>query len=60
MARYIIETTDKQDRILNLKNIYNLPITSFLKSTFGFKSVEIVEAEKLDLQEIIYNMNEAQ
>lgn len=58
--KLIIELTEKQQARLQKFNIWDLPITSFLKNEFGFKSVEVVEAEKLNLQEVIYNMNNAQ
>ena len=61
--KLIIELTDKQVEKLKQENRYDLPITSFIKTTFKFKSVERVVKKKgthnidTTLQEVLHRIN---
>lgn len=61
--KLIIELTPQQLAKLQKENRYDLPITSFIKTTFKFKSVERVvkkkQTHKIDtsLQEVLHRIN---
>lgn len=57
--KLIIELTPQQLARLKKENKHNLPLTSFVKTAFKFKSVEIIKPLDLKTQEVLYRVNRA-
>lgn len=61
--KLIIELTPQQLAKLQKENRYDLPLTSFIKSTFKFKSVERVVKKKgthtidTSIQDVLHRIN---
>lgn len=57
--KLIIELTPQQLARLKKENKHDLPLTSFVKTVFKFKSVEIIKPLDLKTQEVLYRVNRA-
>lgn len=55
--KLIIELTPDQVSRLQKENKHDLPLTSFVKTAFKFKSVQKVKTKDTSYQDILYRAN---
>ena len=55
--KVIIELTPQQIAKLKKENKANIPLPSYLRSVFKFKSVEIIQSKDTSYQDILYRVN---